>query len=153
ACVGAVCSGAVRQEGVLRPVEPPMGRLGLMVRALTDGLEPRRRTVVLGATEAVVQGAAVDLGEHVVELSPLERGVLGLLVERPGAVVSRPQLLQEVWGTASTEPHLLESTVTRLRRRLGPCGSALRSVPGRGYRLDTAAAVPAASSPSLDGPA
>lgn len=138
ACVGPVCAGAARAEGVADPVEPQVGRLGLMVRALTERLDPRRRTLVLAGTEVVVQGFAVRAGDRVLELPPLEQAVLSLLAERPGAVVSRPVLLQRLWGSAKANPHLLEATVTRLRRRLGPCGAALRPSPGRGYRLDVA---------------
>lgn len=142
ACVGAVCAGAARDEGIEEPVEPPLGRLGLMIRALSDRFEDRRRPLVLAGTEVVVQGFAVQIGDRVVELPPLEQAVLALLAHRPGAVVSRPVLLQKLWGSATADPHLLEATITRLRRRLGPCGAALRPSPGRGYRLDVPAPVP-----------
>lgn len=142
-CVGGVCAGAARDEGVEHPVEPAVGRLGLMIRALSDHLEPRRRTLVLAGIEVVVQGFAVDLGDRTVEMPPLEQAVFALLAERPGAVVPRSLLLQRLWGSSSADPHLLEATITRLRRRLGPCGSALRPSPGRGYRLDVNVAVTA----------
>lgn len=146
ACVGAVCAGAARHEGIEDPAEPALGRLGLMVRSLTERLEPRRRRLVLAGADVVVQGFAVDLGDRTVELPPLEQAVLGLLAERPGAVVPRSLLLQRLWGSAAADPHLLEATITRLRRRLGPCGAALRPSPGRGYRLDVAA--PPVASPA-----
>ena len=147
ACVGSVCAAAARDEGVEDPVEPPTGRLGLMIRALGDRLSDRRRTVELAGVTVVVQGFAVDLGDRIVELPPLEQAVFALLVERPGAVVSRPQLLQKVWGAAGADPHLLEATLTRLRRRLGPCGAAIRSIHGRGYRLDVPAPVGVSMAP------
>ena len=145
ACVGGVCAGAARAEGVADPVEPAVGRLGLMIRALGERLEPRRRTLVLAGTRVVVQGFAVDLGDRTVEMPPLEQAVFALLGERPGAVVPRSLLLQRLWGSSSVDPHVLEATITRLRRRLGPCGAALRPIPGRGYRLDVT--VPRAASP------
>ena len=144
-CVGGVCAGAARDEGIEDPVEPTVGRLGLMIRALSERLEPRRRTLVLAGCEVVVQGFAVDLGDRTVEMPPLEQAVFALLAERPGAVVPRSLLLQRLWGSSAADPHLLEATITRLRRRLGPCGAALRPSPGRGYRLDVGlapAAVP-----------
>lgn len=142
ACVGAVCAAAAREEGVEDPVEPPVGRLGLLVRALGERLEQRRQTLVLGGQQVVVQGFAVAVGGRTIDLPPLEQAVLNLLAERPGAVVPRSLLLQKVWGSVAADPHLLEATVTRLRRRLGPFGSALRPSPGRGYRLDAEAASP-----------
>ena len=57
----------------------------------------------------------------------------------PGAVVSRAALLEHGWGSAGADPHVLEVTVGRLRRRLGPFGAAIAVVPGRGYRLDVSA--------------
>lgn len=36
ACVGPVCASAAYQEGVLDPLAPEVGRLGLLVRALSD---------------------------------------------------------------------------------------------------------------------
>ena len=145
ACVGAVCAGAARDEGIVEPVEPSLGRLGLMIRALSDSFEPRRRTLVLAGTEVVVQGFAVQVGDRMVEMPPLEQAVFTLLARRPGAVVSRPVLLQKLWGSPTADPHLLEATITRLRRRLGPCGAALRPSPGRGYRLDVGTPVVASS--------
>ena len=147
ACVGAVCAGVARDEGIEAPVEPTLGRLGLMIRALSDRFEDRRRTLVLAGTEVVVQGFAVQVGDRIVEMPPLEQAVFTLLANRPGAVVSRPVLLQKLWGSAAADPHLLEATITRLRRRLGPCGAALRPSPGRGYRLDVTAPMAASSFP------
>ena len=146
-CVGGVCAEAARDEGIEDPVEPSLGRLGLMIRALSDRLEERRRTLLLGDTEVVVQGFAVHIGDRTVEMPPLEQAVFTMLAARPGAVVSRPHLLQNVWGTASADPHLLEATITRLRRRLGSCGGAVRPIPGRGYRLDVTAPVAASTAP------
>ncbi|HEX2700207.1 MAG TPA: uroporphyrinogen-III synthase [Acidimicrobiales bacterium] len=149
ACVGGVCAGVAREHGIDEPVEPPVGRLGLMIRALSDRFEDRRRTLTLAGTEVIVQGFAVQIGDRVVEMPPLEQAAFTLLAYRPGAVVSRPVLLHRLWGSAAADPHLLEATITRLRRRLGPCGAALRPSPGRGYRLDVSAPVAAAS--LLDG--
>src|SRR5581483_1958624 len=43
ACIGPVCAEAARAVGIDRPVAPALGRLGLLVRALTDVLQTRRR--------------------------------------------------------------------------------------------------------------
>ena len=147
-CVGGVCAGAARDEGVQDPVEPVAGRLGLMIRALGDRLEERRCSVTLAGVEVVLQGFALDLGDRVVELPPLEQAVFAMLCERPGVVVSRPNLLQKIWGSAGADPHVLEATITRLRRRLGPCGAAVRPIPGRGYRLDVPVPVGASPAPA-----
>ncbi|HUR18212.1 MAG TPA: uroporphyrinogen-III synthase [Acidimicrobiales bacterium] len=134
-CVGPVCGGAAREEGVDTPLQPDVGRLGLLVRALSDHVRQRRRTLSLAGVSVVVQGSALLLDDHAVELSPLERSVFDQLAERPGVVVSRASLLRNGWGSASTNAQVLEATMARLRRRLGPAAPALQSVAGRGYRL------------------
>lgn len=134
-CVGPVCGGAAREQGINAPLQPEIGRLGLLVRALSDHVQQRRRTLSLAGVSVVVQGSAILLDEQSVELSPLERSVFDQLAERPGVVVSRASLLKQGWGSATTNAQVLEATMARLRRRLGPAAPALQSVAGRGYRL------------------
>ena len=42
-CVGPVCGAAAREAGIVDPVEPAVGRLGLLVRMVSDHLEARTR--------------------------------------------------------------------------------------------------------------
>ena len=136
-CVGSVCADAARELGITAPVWPPTGRLGLLVRALSDHFRERCTSVRLAGIDVTVQGNLVVVGEEKCSLTPRERGVLGALLVKPGAVVSRTTLLQRVWGSAQHDPHALEMSVGRLRTKLGPCRDALQTVPGRGYRLQT----------------
>ncbi len=135
ACVGPVCAAGARQQGVRDPLVPPAGRLGLLVRALSDHFDARRRTFGVGDVELVVQGSVVVANGSREELSPRERAVFELLADAPGTVVSRSHLLASVWGSAGTDPHVLEVTVGRLRRRLGAAAAVIEAVAGRGYRL------------------
>lgn len=141
ACVGPVCAAAAREVGIDDPVVPPIGRLGLLVRTLGESLESRRRTVRLGGEDVVIQGSAVEIEGRQAVLSAKERGVLEMLSVVPGRVISRRDLLERLWGSPSADAHLLEATVTRLRRRLGGHGAAVQAVPGRGYQLDPDALV------------
>jgi DNA-binding winged helix-turn-helix (wHTH) protein len=43
-----------------------------------------------------------------------------------------------VWGDRSTDPHVVEVAIGRLRQRLGDHGSSIASVYRRGYALRTA---------------
>lgn len=133
-CVGPVSAARLAEHGVARPVHPGRFRLGPMVRRVEEELAPRRRVVPLGAGTAVVQGTAVAVGDEVVSLSRREAQVLGALVDAGGAVVAKERLARTVWEPG-TDPHVVEVTVARLRRRLGPVGAALQTVPRRGYRL------------------
>ena len=140
ACVGPVCAGAAVAAGIEAPVAPDVGRLGLLVRALTDELG-RRRTVLDGAADGppvTVQGAAVERDGHVVVLPGRERAVLQRLVEARGATVGKTALFRGVWrAPANRDAHVVEVTVARLRRRLAPLGVSVVAVSRRGYRVET----------------
>lgn len=135
ACVGPVCAGGAREEGIAAPLMPAVGRLGLLVRVLSEHFEDRRRVYMIGGAELVVQGAAIEVGGERADLTPKERSVFESLVQATGSVVTRNSLLSDVWGSADADPHVLDATIGRLRRRLGPCGAAIETTPGRGYRL------------------
>jgi uroporphyrinogen-III synthase len=131
--VGPVTADALRAGGVGTVVAPARGRLGTMVRALTEVLAERR--IQLGGG-VVVQGAVVAGPHHRATLTDKERTLLRALVARPGAVVPRRNL------TADGEERALEAAVHRLRRKLGPGADALATVAKRGYRLDLTAGAP-----------
>lgn len=134
-CVGPVCAEAARRAGIQRPVAPALGRLGLLVRSLTEELQARRREMRCGSVTVVVQGRAVAVDNSTVVLTPGERVVLDVLLRHRGAVVSKVAMLRAI-GSGATSVHALEATITRLRRHLGAAGSSIRAVRGRGYRLD-----------------
>ncbi|MGH9276612.1 MAG: uroporphyrinogen-III synthase [Acidimicrobiales bacterium] len=135
ACIGPVCAEAAREEGIEAPIAPSVGRLGLLVRTIGDHFAANRRTLALAGQDVVLQGSVMEVDGERIELPPRERALLAALATAKGAVVSRSALLARVWGSADADPHVLEVTVGRLRRRLGPCGAALQASPGRGYRL------------------
>lgn len=107
---------------------------GPAVRNLME-LARRRRRFQVGGHELVLQGAAAVVDGRPVGLTERERGVLAMLAERPGATVSRGALLGEVWKNPRVDPHVLETTVARLRAKLGPAGDAVETAVRRGYRL------------------
>jgi uroporphyrinogen-III synthase len=139
-CVGAVCAGAALDEGVTTPVFPDVGRLGLLVRAVSDELSGRRVELDLGGHPMVLQGTIAILDGATVELATREAALLAVLSERPGVVVAKATLAHRVWGPGQ-DPHAVEVAVNRLRTRLGGLGRHLITVRGRGYRLDAGATV------------
>ena len=74
-----------------------------------------------------------------VDLGPTEFRLLEFLMERPGRVFTREQLLDGVWGS---EVYIDERTVDvhvgRLRKALnrGRDGDPIRTVRGSGYAID-----------------
>lgn len=136
ACVGPVCARGALESGIVAPLVPDVGRLGLMVRALGERLVSDRRTVPMAGVDVVLQGLLALVGEERVRLNCRERALLDTLAARPGTVFSRPTLVREVWSSTGADPHAVEVAIARLRPRLGPAGAALVAVPGRGYRLE-----------------
>lgn len=79
-------------------------------------------------------------GEQPIELSPREFDLLLALARAEGRVLSRGELLREVWGIDS-EPstNLVDVHIGRLRRKLDAHGTPLiQTVRGEGYRLAAA---------------
>ncbi len=71
-----------------------------------------------------------------VTLTHKEFELLSLLIQSPGIVFTREQLLREVWGyTFDAESRTLDVHVRTLRQKLGECGSCIETVRGSGYRI------------------
>lgn len=135
--VGPVCASTARNSGFARVVEPERARLGAMVHTLGSEASSRSATPV-GPVELWLDGVDAVVDGRVLSLGARERAVLDRLARRPGAVVSKTVLRDEIWG-GDTGLHAVEVTVARLRERL--TGELeIVAVPRRGYRLTPAAA-------------
>ena len=132
ACVGPVCAAGAADVGLTNTVAPSVGRLGLLVKVLTDALAPRRRDWRVNGVDAVLQGRALALGDERFLLSEGEARLLDALAERPGVVLGRDTLARRLQST----PRAVEAALGRLRRRAVPGqGDLVQTVPSRGYRL------------------
>lgn len=72
-------------------------------------------------------------------LTPTEFDVLALLMSNSGQMMSRQQILRDIWNTewaGSTKS--LDMHVSSLRRKLGDAGNLVSTVRGHGYRFDGA---------------
>ncbi len=85
----------------------------------------------------------ISRGERVVSLGPKESRLLAILMERPGRVFSRAQLLDLVWGHGVfVEERTVDVHVSRLRKAINVPNSQgdeamnlIHSVRGSGYAL------------------
>ncbi len=79
----------------------------------------------------------VHRGGTAVELSPTEFRLLAYLMRHPGRVLTRAQLLENVWGwDYAGESQIVETYVSYLRRKLDPLGPPLiHTQRGVGYSL------------------
>lgn len=121
---------------VSKPFSPRelTARLKAVLRR-TDG--PSRRDVLaLGDVELHRDEREVRVAGEPVELTVKEFDLLAWLVENPGIVFSRDQLLDRVWGMAYYGgTRTVDVHVRRLRAKLGPEHEHLiETVRGVGYR-------------------
>jgi uroporphyrinogen-III synthase len=132
--VGPVCAAAAAALGITSPVVPDRFRIGPMIRSLTDALiKSGKRSTIVGNPVAL-NGRMMTIGGRDVALSEREAGLLGALLSAAPKVVTRADLLARLWGP-DTDPHVVEVTIARLRKRLGEAAVGIISVPRRGYAL------------------
>ena len=112
-------------------------RLGAMVQALVVELRrPGRRSVDLDGMPLLIQGRLV-IGRRRRADPPHRPGAGGARASSPDAPGRRrleAGAARRVW-TGESDDHVVEVTVGRLRRRLGPAGDSIETVMRRGYRL------------------
>jgi DNA-binding response OmpR family regulator len=104
-----------------RTAGPPEGER--VRRAGPVSLDPSRRSVH-------ADGAPIAL-------TPTEFDLLAHLMNRPGRVFSREELLASVWGYAAhAGTRTVDVHVAQVRAKLGEYGSVIRTVRGVGYTVD-----------------
>jgi two-component system phosphate regulon response regulator PhoB len=124
---------------IVKPFSVP--ELVARIRSLLRRSRPERLADVLtlGEIELDRVKKRVSRAGRDVELGPTEFRLLEFLMERPGRVFTREQLLDGVWGS---EVYIDERTVDvhvgRLRKALnrGRDGDPIRTVRGSGYSID-----------------
>jgi two-component system phosphate regulon response regulator PhoB len=124
---------------IVKPFSVPelLARVGALLRRSA----PERVADLLtyGDIELDREKKRVSRAGRTIDLGPTEYRLLEFLMERPGRVFSREQLLDGVWGS---EVYIDERTVDvhvgRLRKALnrGHVDDPIRTVRGAGYALD-----------------
>ncbi len=122
-------------------VVKPVGVLEFLARveALLRRSQPKASTGIYRLEDLEIDGdrrtAAVAGAE--VDLSPLEFDLLNALAQRRGNLVSRAELLKEVWGYRSgIESRTVDTHIAKLRAKIDRgARSRIVTVRKRGYRL------------------
>ncbi|MCC6436831.1 MAG: response regulator transcription factor [Acidimicrobiales bacterium] len=115
-----------------------LARLRALIRRAAGHSSP---VLTVGPLSLDVTSRRVSVGDRSVELTAREFAVLEYLAHRPGAVVSKSELLQHVWEQVeTTDPNVVEVYVGYLRRKIdtGLQEPLLVTVRGAGYRLGPA---------------
>ncbi len=95
---------------------------------------------------AIVRFGEIELDTHrkrlivhdeKVELTKKEYEILRLLLDNPGKVFSRENILEKVWGNdVIVTERTVDVNITRLRSKLGEYGSYLKNKTGYGYYIE-----------------
>jgi len=120
---------------VAKPFSPRelTARVKAVLRRAKAGAPPAD-TLTVGPVTLSGSRREVLVGEREVELTQREFDLLEYLMQRPGMVVSREELLEVVWGyLAPGETRTVEVHVAQLRKKLGD-PSLVRTVRGVGYK-------------------
>ena len=135
--VEALDAGA--DDYVTKPfqVDELLARLRALARR--RGGAPAESSVTFGDVEVDLAAKAVTRDGARVHLTPTEWQILEHLARHPGALVTRQELLREIWGTEQvTDTGYLRLYLSQLRKKLERTPSApqhLLTEQGMGYRL------------------
>lgn len=76
----------------------------------------------------------ICIGHENIRLSPKEFGILSLLMRHPGRVLSREEILSQVWrGESYVLDRTVDVHIARIRRKMGAEGARLSNRQGYGY--------------------
>jgi two-component system OmpR family response regulator len=115
-----------------------LSELEARARALTRRAAGTAQTMLKHGPLTLDQvGHVVTLNDQVLELSARELGLLEILLQRCGRLVSKEQLVDHLcsWGEEVSN-NAIEVYVHRLRRKIEPGGIRIVTVRGLGYYLE-----------------
>lgn len=111
------------------------------IRAVTrrSSEAPPDDSVTVGRLRLDAGRYELTVGTETFDLPRKEFEVMALLMHRFGRIMTRDQLLDEVWGMGWGDTKSLDQHIRRLRRKLehDAEGPRIVTIRGVGYRLDT----------------
>ena len=133
--IAALDAGA--DDYVTKPF--PIGELLARLRAVLRRAAPSEPVLTVGPIRVDLDARSVTVDGNAVRLTPHEFGILRVLAQNPGKLMTHRAILREVWGPAyGDESNYLHVYVSQLRRKLEPDATRPRYLlteAGAGYRL------------------
>jgi DNA-binding response OmpR family regulator len=123
---------------VTKPFSPRelVARVKAVLRR-TDGPPDAGRVRQLGPISLDQGRREVHAAGELVTLTPTEFDLLAHLMQRPGRVFTREELLASVWGYAALAgTRTVDVHVAQVRAKLGDAAHVIRTVRGVGYTAD-----------------
>jgi two-component system, OmpR family, response regulator RegX3 len=112
-----------------------VARIWAVARRVSPHATPELNVQQLGRLEIDHRSRLVRVDERVVSCTPKEYGILELLANDPGSLVTRQELVDKVWGSnwyGTTK--MIDVHIASLRKKLGGA-ELIETVRGVGYRL------------------
>lgn len=125
---------------VVKPFSPRevVARLHAVLRRQNWGRESSVDVLEWNGLEIDIAKRVVRIGSSSLSMTRTEFDLLLTLARRPGTVFSRTQLIDTVWQGAFIQDRVVDSVISRLRRKLGDQDNGepyIRTVHGVGYSL------------------
>lgn len=113
-----------------------LARMGAVLRRSTPGQTGATAPVMVGANQVDLQKGKVYRGGQEVVLTAMEYKLLLVFLRNRGQLLSRGQILNQLWDAAGdyVNDNTLTVYVKRLREKLGD--GLIQTVRGIGYRLN-----------------
>ena len=116
-----------------------VSRCKAILRRCGENIEKEKQMLECGPIVIDTQAHEASVKGENVELSPKEFELLKVLIENEGSVLSREQLLQNIWGisfaggTRTVDTHV-QTLRRKLNRKVDLTGNIIQTVHGVGYR-------------------
>jgi DNA-binding response OmpR family regulator len=116
-----------------------VARIGAVTRRTNQGTTPATGAQHIGPLTIDRDAHRVSVDGEGVDLTPKEYALLAMLAEKPGAVRSREDIIDQVWDAHWFGPtKTLDVHISALRRKLGR-PDWITTIRGVGYRLEVGA--------------
>lgn len=122
---------------IIKPFPLPV--LYEKIKALIKRSKGLVRSDLLSAGKITLNpnNGVVKCGSQEISLKAKEYGILRVLLENKGNIVTRETLLNKVWGyDALVDDRVLDTHIKNLRKALGICKEQLKTVRRRGYKIE-----------------
>ena len=123
---------------VTKPFNPRelVARVKAVLRRYETTASPERQVLSVGDVTIDLDRREVRIGDEFVEVRAKEFALLVALARRPGVVVPRDRLLNDVWGYEySVDTRTVDVHISTLRDRLANANARIETVWGVGYKL------------------
>lgn len=116
-------------------IEELKARLFSKLKRARDLQNPMSDQVTVGNMSLDDRKREVAIAGEVLDLSPVEYGIVKLMMNCLDQVVSRERIMQNVWEDENKSNRLIDAHITSLRKKIKNFDGEFQTVYGSGYRL------------------